>query len=395
VPEIKKAVIKSYDPDAHKATVQIAGSLGVWLDGIRVATDIPAADVVAGRQCTVLFLDPSNQDDAVVITIQGALPSGGGGGSTTFTALTDTPVSYTGQAGKHVRVNSGATGLEFFDLFGIPNAWGALQTFNAGLQLAAGQQIEDSGGTGRILLATSLPQLTLTGSTRIDSNAAIDCAPSTSPDIKLNISPTPSGATDWRAIAIIPSIVFAAGNTHNATGVYGSANARGSAGSSGHNLSGLDFAANALSTSGAIAFATVTGARAAPGAAALGGTASVTITDLDAFQPYFGNISSLLGTITITNLRALHSPALTLNDALISIGTANVLHIEDVAGSSLGTVRLLEIGPSTPYLRLLGGGDPPASQSNLLLKLGTILKQISEGATDSGGTGYRALRVPN
>ncbi len=76
---IKSAIIKSYDAAEHKATVQIAGSLGVWLDGIRVATDIPAADVVAGRQCTVLFLDPSNQDDAVVITIQGALPSGGGG----------------------------------------------------------------------------------------------------------------------------------------------------------------------------------------------------------------------------------------------------------------------------------------------------------------------------
>jgi hypothetical protein len=74
---IKSAIIKSYAAATHKATVQIAGSLGVWLDGIRVATDIPAADVVAGRQCTVLFLDPSNQDDAVVITIQGALPSGG------------------------------------------------------------------------------------------------------------------------------------------------------------------------------------------------------------------------------------------------------------------------------------------------------------------------------
>ncbi len=78
---LKKAIIKSYAAAEHKATVQIAGSLGVWLDGIRVATDIPAADVVAGRQCTVLFLDPSNQDDAVVITIQGALPSAGAGSS--------------------------------------------------------------------------------------------------------------------------------------------------------------------------------------------------------------------------------------------------------------------------------------------------------------------------
>ena len=40
---------------------------------------------------------------------------GGGGGSTTFTGLTDTPANYTDQALKHVRVNAGATGLEFTD----------------------------------------------------------------------------------------------------------------------------------------------------------------------------------------------------------------------------------------------------------------------------------------
>ena len=121
---IKSAIIKSYDAAAHKATVQIAGSLGVWLDGVRVATDIPAADVVTGRQCTVLFLDPSNQDDAVVITIQGALPSGGGGGATTFIALTDTPGSYSGQGLKIVRVNSAADALEFAAPAGggLPNA---------------------------------------------------------------------------------------------------------------------------------------------------------------------------------------------------------------------------------------------------------------------------------
>ena len=75
---LKKAIVKSYDAATHKATVQIAGSLSVWLEGVRVATDIPAGDVVVGRQCSVLFLDPSNQDEAVVATIQGALPSGGG-----------------------------------------------------------------------------------------------------------------------------------------------------------------------------------------------------------------------------------------------------------------------------------------------------------------------------
>ncbi len=97
--EIRRAVVKSYDAAAHKAAVQIAGSLAVWLDDVRVATNIPPADVVAGRQCTVLFLDPSNQDDAVIISVQGALPSVGEILVATATAnltLTTTAQSITG-----------------------------------------------------------------------------------------------------------------------------------------------------------------------------------------------------------------------------------------------------------------------------------------------------------
>ena len=80
---IAKGIIRAYTAGTHKANVQLVGSHPTVLTELRVATDIPAADVVAGRQCTVLFLDPANQDDAVVLTIQGALPSGGGGGGLT------------------------------------------------------------------------------------------------------------------------------------------------------------------------------------------------------------------------------------------------------------------------------------------------------------------------
>ena len=54
------------------------------------------------------------------------------------------------------------------------NAWAALQTFNAGLRLAASQVIEDSGGTGRILLTTSSPHLTLTGDVKISARLALN-----------------------------------------------------------------------------------------------------------------------------------------------------------------------------------------------------------------------------
>lgn len=43
--------------------------------------------------------------------------SGAGGGASNFTELGDAPSSYSGQAGKGVAVNGGATGLEFVDLF--------------------------------------------------------------------------------------------------------------------------------------------------------------------------------------------------------------------------------------------------------------------------------------
>ena len=41
--------------------------------------------------------------------------SGGGGGSTTFAGLTDTPANFTSQAGKFLKVNAGASALEFTD----------------------------------------------------------------------------------------------------------------------------------------------------------------------------------------------------------------------------------------------------------------------------------------
>ena len=40
----------------------------------------------------------------------------GGGGSSTFTGLSDTPANFTGQSLKSVRVNAGETALEYFNL---------------------------------------------------------------------------------------------------------------------------------------------------------------------------------------------------------------------------------------------------------------------------------------
>ncbi|MGH9312176.1 MAG: hypothetical protein ACRD1S_03150 [Vicinamibacterales bacterium] len=89
---IKRAVVKAYNPSTHKASVQISGSLAVWLDGLPVATDIPPAEVIAGRECAVLLFTEHNPDDGVVVTVHGAVPAGISGGSKVQDADGDTKV---------------------------------------------------------------------------------------------------------------------------------------------------------------------------------------------------------------------------------------------------------------------------------------------------------------
>jgi hypothetical protein len=72
---LKRATIRSYDAAGHRASVQVAGSLAVWLDGVPVATDIPASEIAAGRECAVVFFTDDNPDDAVLVTVHGAAPS--------------------------------------------------------------------------------------------------------------------------------------------------------------------------------------------------------------------------------------------------------------------------------------------------------------------------------
>jgi len=61
--------------------------------------------------------------------------------------------------------------------------------------------------------------------------------------------------------------------------------------------------------------------------------------------------------------------------AVTGMTTAYGLHVEDMVGT---TIRLLEVGPATPYLRLVGGAAPAANQTNLYLAEGVTptLRQV-------------------
>jgi hypothetical protein len=66
---IRSGIVKAFDAGTYTATVQLAGSLAVWLSDLPVARNIPSAEMIAGRRCAVIFFDASNPRDAVVAAV--------------------------------------------------------------------------------------------------------------------------------------------------------------------------------------------------------------------------------------------------------------------------------------------------------------------------------------
>jgi hypothetical protein len=67
----KKAILKTWPSGTYTATIQITGSSKVYLESVKVARNIPSAEMVTGRNLLVYFFDKSNAADAVVIGVYG------------------------------------------------------------------------------------------------------------------------------------------------------------------------------------------------------------------------------------------------------------------------------------------------------------------------------------
>lgn len=67
--DIKRGILKGFDSGTYKATVQIAGSLSVWLSEVSIARNIPVSEMTVGRRCAVIFFDETNPGDAVVVGV--------------------------------------------------------------------------------------------------------------------------------------------------------------------------------------------------------------------------------------------------------------------------------------------------------------------------------------
>ena len=66
---IKQAILKTFNSSNYTATVQLVGSSQAYLENILVARNIPATELIAGRELAVLFFDEFRASDAVVAAV--------------------------------------------------------------------------------------------------------------------------------------------------------------------------------------------------------------------------------------------------------------------------------------------------------------------------------------
>ncbi len=66
---MRKGVLKSFNSGDYTATVQLASSYKVYLEGVIVARNIPAAEMTVGRKVAIVFFDEHNAKEAVVVAV--------------------------------------------------------------------------------------------------------------------------------------------------------------------------------------------------------------------------------------------------------------------------------------------------------------------------------------
>ena len=66
---LRKGILKSFNSGDYTATVQLASSYKVYLEGVAVARNLPVAEMTAGRKVAVIFFDEHNAKEAVVVAV--------------------------------------------------------------------------------------------------------------------------------------------------------------------------------------------------------------------------------------------------------------------------------------------------------------------------------------
>lgn len=62
---IGKAILKSFNSGDYTATIQLAASYEVYMEGTAVARNLSAAEMALGRKVAVIFFDQHKPEEAV------------------------------------------------------------------------------------------------------------------------------------------------------------------------------------------------------------------------------------------------------------------------------------------------------------------------------------------
>ena len=67
---VKQGILKTFNAVDYLATIQVIGSLSMWLSNVPVSRGIPSGEMVAGRTVYVLFADSTNPSAAMIVGVR-------------------------------------------------------------------------------------------------------------------------------------------------------------------------------------------------------------------------------------------------------------------------------------------------------------------------------------
>ena len=236
----------------------------------------------------------------------------------------------------------------------------------------------DAGGINRITLATTTPQVTITGDLKIASPGVLNIpyGGGGSNSGAINILPSSGNVDSWSAIQINPTLTVNDGG--GVAAISGAATFKIAANGAAFFVRALNFVvlvrADGAGTSVVLDIAAI---RAqvqlnSPTGYAL---APANVAGLYVSAPTMTRAGT--GTVSVTNYYNIWIPAFAMSSAGISITTGYGLFMGDITGTGFSTKYLLEIGSSTPtttsgLFRMIGNFTAAANATPIY---------ISEGAT--------------
>lgn len=369
-------------------------------------------DSVAGYSVGSRWIDTTADKEYVCLdaTVGAAVwtettGAAGGGGSSIEDADGDTKIQTEEAADEDtIRFDAGATANALvLDATNLIASVNVAPLLDSSLNIGAADKYWANTYTDKLYLnatatldGAAAGKVNITGTVQTDSVMSLmGVAPNTAR--YLQISPTRTTATGAEVCLDANCVVTLGASGYYFVGVSGQSKCYGASGGVGHKSKGLSFIAGAYAQDVTATFSELFGCEVTLGAWGLSttGTGILTVTLASVIRAGAESIG-VIGTgatCAVTTYRMFDG----VNPANAKIATLQGLYINDC---TLGTVAnyLLELGP-TPYLRLQGSGSWTPADYETPLFLGAdspaTLQQVTVGANDSGGAGYRCLRIPN